>query len=152
MENAPEVEDGMIFPKSAFRLFTTTAATWQYKPKNNLRAWLVNALTRDMVAQQHRNMVDVDQPTTKNDAIAPRHRSKHERSWTWDDDLLLYDNLIYVPDDNALRLEIMRMHHDDALAGHYGVAKTLELVSRNYYFPGMAAYVKKYIDTCDTCA
>ena len=44
------------------------------------------------------------------------------------------------------------MHHDDALAGHYGVAKTLELVSRNYYFPGMAAYVKKYIDTCDTCA
>jgi len=151
-ENAPEVEDSTIFPKSAFRLFTTTAATRQYKPKNDLRARLVNALAQDMVAQQHRNIVDVDQPTTKNDAIAPRHRSKHERSWTWDDDLLLYDNLIYVPDDNALRLEIMRMHHDDALAGHYGVAKTLELVSRNYYFPGMAAYVKKYVNTCDTCA
>src|SRR5437762_3234502 len=42
--------------------------------------------------------------------------------------------------------------YDDALAGHYGVAKTLELVSRNYYFPGMAAYVKKYVNTCDTCA
>ena len=65
----------------------------------------MNALTQEMVAQQHRNMVE--QPMTKNDAIAPQHHSKHERSWTWDDDLLLYDNLIYVPDDNALRLEIM---------------------------------------------
>jgi hypothetical protein len=79
-------------------------------------------------------------------------RTKKHEFWTWDDGLLLYNNLIYIPEDEALRLEILRMHHDDAMAGHYGAAKMLELLSRNYYFPGMSAYVKKYVETCDTCA
>ena len=44
------------------------------------------------------------------------------------------------------------MHHDDPLAGHYGMAKTLELLLRNYHFPGISAYVKKYVSTCDLCS
>jgi len=44
------------------------------------------------------------------------------------------------------------MHHDDPLAGHYGVTKTLELLLHNYYFPGIHAYVKKYVSSCDLCS
>jgi len=43
------------------------------------------------------------------------------------------------------------MHHDDPLAGHFGVHRTLELLSRNYWFPSMAAYVRDYVGTCDLC-
>ena len=46
----------------------------------------------------------------------------------------------------------MQMHHDDPLAGHYGVAKTIELLLRNYYFPKIHSYVKKYVSTCDSCS
>ena len=28
----------------------------------------------------------------------------------------------------------------------------LELLSWNYHFPGMSAYIKKYVETCDICA
>ena len=155
-KNASEVENDTIFPKSAFRLFATTAARRQHKPTDDLRARLVKTLAQDKIAQQY--IVDQHTTTTndagalrQNDATAPR-RSKYERSWAWDDDLLLYDNLIYIPNDDALRLEIMRMHHDDAMAEHYGTAKTLELLSWNYYFPGMSSYVKKYVNICDICA
>ena len=44
------------------------------------------------------------------------------------------------------------MHHDDRLAGHFGIAKTLELLSRNYWFPKMSRYVKQYVTTCDLCS
>src|SRR5262245_1789076 len=44
------------------------------------------------------------------------------------------------------------MQHDDPLAGHYGEAKTLELLSRNYYFPGIRSFVKKYVSSCDLCS
>jgi hypothetical protein len=37
------------------------------------------------------------------------------------------------------------------VAGHPGQAKTLELISRNYYWPHQRQYVSRYIDHCDIC-
>ena len=101
-------------------------------PEASLRSRFISALETDPLTEKYR-----DNPTSP---------------WSWQDGLLLHDNLIYVPHDDALRVELMRTHHDDPLAGHYGVAKTFELLSRNYYFPGMHAYVKKYVSTCDLCS
>ena len=145
-EDAREVETGTIFPKSAFRCLAITAARRQHMPQEDLRQRLMRALAEDKVAKEH-TQDKVDQQVT----VASRRHTK-KTLWSWDDGLLLYNNLIYVPEDDVLRLELMRMHHDDPLAGHYGIAKTLELLSRNYDFPGMAAYVKKYVNTCDICA
>ena len=82
--------------------------------------------------------------------MAKQHRDNPSHPWSWQDDLLLHDNLVYIPDD--LRIELMQMHHDDPLAGHYDVAKTIELLLRNYYFPDIHTYIKKYISTCDLCS
>jgi len=54
-----------------------------------------------------------------------------ENSW-----LLIYDGLIWIPDDDTLRLRILRDHHDAQAAGRPGQARTLELISRNFYWPG----------------
>ena len=113
-------------------------------PNEDVRQPFIQALAKYTVVQQN-DMVASQQ---QNDAVATWQPLKW--SWTWDDGLLFLDNLIYVPDD-ALCLEIKRMHHDDTLVGHYGTAKMLELLSRNYHFPGMSAYVKKYVKTCDIC-
>jgi hypothetical protein len=43
-------------------------------------------------------------------------------------DLLRYQGRAYVPPDNAVRSEIMKICHDDPLAGHFGQKKTLALV------------------------
>jgi len=41
--------------------------------------------------------------------------------------------------------------HDDPLASHGGVHKTLERLRRYYYWPGWVKGVKEYIRSCDTC-
>ena len=46
----------------------------------------------------------------------------------------------------------MKQLHDGITAGHPGREKTLELLTRNYYFPGMRKFVNKYVDHGDTCA
>ena len=67
-------------------------------------------------------------------------------------DAVLYKGLVYVPKSDDIKLRILRMHHDSASAGHLGQEKTLELVTRNFHWPGMRRMVNEYVRTCDTCA
>ena len=90
--------------------------------------------------------------TLAKDPVVDEHRQDPQPPWSYENGLLLRNNLIYVPDDNSLRLELLRQHHDDPLAGHFGFLKTFELLSRNYWFPRMHAYVKSYVATCDSCS
>ena len=67
------------------------------------------------------------------------------------DGLLLRHGLVYVPDDQALKTDILGQSHDHPTAGHFGRFKTLELLSRNFYWPNISHFVKNYIRTCDLC-
>ena len=59
---------------------------------------------------------------------------------------------MYVPEDQDLRMEIVRLHHDTPIPGHPGTEKTLELMQCSYTWPGMPTLVKDYISRCDRCA
>jgi hypothetical protein len=61
------------------------------------------------------------------------------------------EEALYVPPDHALRAQVLRMHHDDAHAGHFGHAKTLDLLRRKYWWPRVATDVKEYVESCDIC-
>ena len=80
----------------------------------------------------------------------PGTRSDYKK-FSYVDGLLYRDGLLYVPDTPA-RLKVLQTHHDSPLAGHFGVAKTLELITRNYWWPKLRPFVQDYIKTCDTCA
>jgi len=65
--------------------------------------------------------------------------------------LLRRHNSVFVPASPALRSEILRMVHDDPLSGHFGVNKTLELLARCWWWPGMRRSVREYVETCPVC-
>ncbi|KAJ8507306.1 hypothetical protein ONZ45_g10310 [Pleurotus djamor] len=71
--------------------------------------------------------------------------------WQLSEGLLLYRGKVYVPDVKDLRRRIVEQHHDSKVAGHAGRFKTLELVSRSYWWPNMSRYVGSYTRHCDTC-
>jgi Integrase zinc binding domain/Integrase core domain len=86
------------------------------------------------------------------DPIAVAHRNSLVDGFSEDGGLLLKDGLVYVPNENALKLRILRDCHDGKTAGHLGREKTLDQVTRDYFWPGMRKFVKNYVRTCDTCA
>ena len=47
--------------------------------------------------------------------------------------------------------DVIRSRHDDKSAGHPGIEKTLELVTRDFTWKGIRKDVKEYIQQCDTC-
>ena len=58
---------------------------------------------------------------------------------------------MYVPKDEKLRAEIIRLHHNIPIGGHGGQWKTVELVTRNFWWPGVTKGVKQYVEGCDAC-
>ena len=68
-----------------------------------------------------------------------------------DNNLVYVYGLLYVPDTETLYREIIHAHHDHPAAGHPGRAATYELVSRNYWWPGMRKTIARYLNNCDTC-
>ncbi|TID16590.1 hypothetical protein E6O75_ATG11708 [Venturia nashicola] len=58
---------------------------------------------------------------------------------------------IFVPNDAAVRQELLRLYHDDAFAGHFGVARTHDLLARKYFWTHMSRDVDEYVKTCEVC-
>jgi len=55
--------------------------------------------------------------------------------WRKEGKVIIWKERVYVPDSATLREEILRLHHDQELAGHPGYTKTHELITRNYWWP-----------------
>ena len=66
-------------------------------------------------------------------------------------DLIIKEGKIYVPKDVELRAEIIRLYHNVLAAGHGGRWKMVELVTRNYWWPGVMREVGRYIEGCNLC-
>ncbi|GMF47183.1 unnamed protein product [Phytophthora fragariaefolia] len=58
---------------------------------------------------------------------------------------------IVVPNDEDLRHRVLYEAHDRPLSGHLGREKTYTSVARNFWWPHMYKWVRKYVQTCETC-
>jgi len=74
-----------------------------------------------------------------------------DEEWRQEDRLILKEGKVYVPKDKKLRAEVIRLHHDTPVGGHGGQWKITELVTRNFWWPGVTREVKWYVEGCDAC-
>lgn len=128
-----------LVPRSVVQV--ATAGETAYDPSSKSVFELIKALQReDAYVQQRRDGVTQDE------------RKGNAGAWTMDSQgLLRYKDALYVPEEASVREELLRLHHDDPLAGHFGIDKTVELMSRKYYWSSIRADVKSYVETCDIC-
>ena len=71
--------------------------------------------------------------------------------WKIEGELVLKEGKVYIPKDEELKVEIIWWHYDIPAAGHEGQQKTVELVTRNYWWPGVTKDVGRYVEGCDLC-
>jgi len=55
-----------------------------------------------------------------------------DKEWREHKGLMLKEGKVYVPKDEKLRAEVIRLHHDMPIGGHGGQWKITELVTRNF--------------------
>jgi len=65
-----------------------------------------------------------------------------DEEWREHEGLMLKEEKVYVPKDKKLRAEVIRLHHDMPVGGHGEQWKTTELVTKNFWWPGVSREVK----------
>jgi len=73
-----------------------------------------------------------------------------DEEWEVEDGIVIKEGRIYVPKGD-LRKEIIQLYHNTLVGGHRGRWKMMELIGRNYWWPGITKEMGRYVDGCDTC-
>ncbi|ESK84296.1 pro-pol protein [Moniliophthora roreri MCA 2997] len=72
-------------------------------------------------------------------------------NWEINNSLIQYKGRVYILDDVVLQREIIRTIHEGQPFGHPGQFGTVDLVQRDYWWPGMAKFIKSFVDRCAVC-
>ena len=71
---------------------------------------------------------------------------------TWEEDGVVYmEGRIYVPNNKKIKKEILKKNHDSVDVRHPGQQRMLELLKRNYWWPGLKKDIKIYVQGCFKC-
>jgi hypothetical protein len=135
LDVAPEPQ--IMLPKEVFASLST-------EPETELQNRIEKLLDQDESLEEILTFM-------QQGSNAPAYIKKGFKDYSMEAGLLFYQGRIVVPDNEELRRDLIATFHDSPIAGHPGQQRTLELVSRRYYWPGMRSKVFHYVDTCETC-
>ncbi|KAB5588096.1 Transposon Tf2-7 polyprotein [Ceratobasidium theobromae] len=96
------------------------------------------------------NLSSISQAVRDHDKLPPSV-AKGYRDYDWTSSLLHYKGQVVVPQNQHIHNLILQESHDHPLAGHQGQARTLKMISRQYWWPNMTREVNKYVETCEQC-
>ena len=121
--------------------------------------WLRKAGTEEVLIEGVDLLKKVRESKTKDDEVIKAVEEMkqvgvkmlRDKEWREEDGLMLKEGKVYVPKDEELRMEIIWLHHDTPVGGHGGQWKMVELVTRNFWWPGITKEVKRYVEGCDSC-
>ena len=71
--------------------------------------------------------------------------------WQVEAGILTYKGHVYIPANDTLRRTILEHCHDHESARHPGFLKTCQLVVAEFWWPGLASFVCRYVEDCTTC-
>jgi hypothetical protein len=108
---------------------------------SHLRERIVTALDQDVTAMAVRSAKQSNNITVQNSFA----------DWNDENGALSFKGRLYVPHNNNLRREAVRIHHDLPAVGHPGRLRTHELAKRDFYWPGMKIFVAGYVQGCAEC-
>ena len=132
----------------------------QYVPRQVARVLLAGETARDDDGALARTLLALQKvdPFVRSirARVAQGMRKTHSgRSPVWSIDstgLVRHSGRLFIPDNaESIKQEVLLQCHDSKMAGHFGAARTQELISRGYYWNNFEQSIRSYIRTCAIC-
>lgn len=133
-----ELGRARLVPRAQVQTACASEKAYRAEAGEDLKELVERLQNGDLETQRRRSAVEQSTPGFKGWSIGP-------------EGLLRFKNRIYIPAGNNLRHELLSIHHDDPLAGHFGRTRTLELIKRKYHWPNIELDVAEYVRDCQVC-
>ena len=105
---------------------------------------------RNQVVKETTLLEEIWQNGTKEQEVYRELEKKDRQSW--EEDKIIYVNgRIYVPNSQKTKERILQENHEPADIRYLGQQWMMELIKRNYWWPGIKNNVKKYVQGCFKC-
>ena len=112
--------------------------------------WTRRAIVEMTMLRRNKTIEDLDlleeiqRNNTKEHEV--EQELKKEDSLAWEQNRIIYmDRQIYIPNNRKIKEQILQENHNTADMGYLGQQRIIELVKRNYWWPGLKEDIKKYI-------
>ena len=104
----------------------------------------ITMLGRKMTADKLDIIKEIKRNNTREQEVVQALKKKDRL--TWEEDRIVYiEERTYIPNNKKTREKILIENHDSVDIGHPGQQRMLELIKKNYWWPGLKEDVKKYI-------
>lgn len=90
-------------------------------------------------------------PAGKQLIIQLRESSTMQRNFSYRAGILYFHERIFIPQEAAIIPSLLEEYHSSPLGGHSGIKATISRLSTVFYWPGMYADVKNFINSCSIC-
>ena len=60
-----------------------------------------------------------------------------------------YEDRIVVP--ASMQIEIIKEHHSNVVSGHFSWSRTVDLISRQFWWPKMRKSIQSFVQSCTSC-
>ena len=70
-------------------------------------------------------------------------------NWQYSDGFSYFKNQLYIPANDALKTKIAKGCLDSKVAGHFGMERTIEIITRDFYWKGLTEWINDYVPSCD---
>jgi hypothetical protein len=75
----------------------------------------------------------------------------NKHSLSFKDGLYFKGSLVVVPNVFEVKRDVLIEHHDSLVGGHLGLHKTVEKITRLFWWPGMVSDIEGHVKTCPAC-
>ena len=95
-------------------------------------------------------LAEIKSATSTSSLLIAFHARTLSDEYELRDGILYFRDLIVLPTEK-LQLQIFQQRHCTPVAGHFGLAKTVELICRDFYWPRIRQTIRRFIKNCDVC-
>ena len=103
----------------------------------------------DKVLQANKDDEDLEEIRTAIAAGKSKHKGISLRKCSVADGVLYHKQRLWVA--TSMLTDVIREIHDQPACGHPGVARTTELIRREYYWRGIRNTIEQYVANCYAC-
>jgi len=102
------------------------------------------------VVEETTILKEIRKNKTKEQEVCKELEKEDSQSYK-ENGIVYMDGRIYIPNNQKIKERILQENHEPVNIGHSGQQRMMELIKRNYWWPGIKTDVKKYVQGYFKC-